>query len=231
MCDRLILRTAPRMLRAILFDLDNTLYDLQAHWTACLRAALAQAAAHTRHDLEALVHAALQSQTWINQLPAFLRTQGISDPTLIAMAHTRYREIWFDTLTLDPDAPALLAELGARYRLALVTNGPSWSQRPKIERFGLATSMQVILVSEEVGIAKPDPAIFSMALDALAVQPGEALFVGDSPEHDLCGAAAAGIPAIWVNRHRLMLPPAVPPPLATVDRLCMLADLIARYDA
>ncbi|MGQ9549105.1 MAG: HAD family hydrolase [Roseiflexus sp.] len=214
------------MLRAVLFDLDNTLYDLQAHWIACLRHALASASSYAHYDLEMLAQAALAAKVWIEQLPDFLRAQGIADQRIIDDASARYRNIWFDTLTLDPEAPALLTSLGAHYRLALVTNGPSWSQRPKIERFRLSSYMHTIVVSEEVGCAKPDPQIFHIALRALAVTPDEAIFVGDSPEHDLQGAAMAGMRAIWVNRHGAMLPPDAPQPIAVVEGLRDLAAII-----
>jgi putative hydrolase of the HAD superfamily len=214
------------MLRAVLFDLDNTLYDLRAHWITCLRHALANVAAYTHYDLETLVHTALAAKVWIEQLPDFLRAQGIVDQRIIDDAFILYRNIWFDTLTLDPEAPALLTSLGAHYRLALVTNGPSWSQRPKIERFHLSSYMHTIIVSEEVGCAKPDPQIFHIALRALAVAPDEAIFVGDSPEHDLHGAAMAGMRAIWVNRHGATLPPDTPQPIAVVEGLRDLAAII-----
>lgn len=217
------------MLRAILFDLDDTLYDLKAHWMRCLRIALTDVSRVTSCDLEMLVHRALTAKIWINQLPDFLHAQGITDQGLIEDAFTRYRDIWFDTLTLDPDAPALLTALGARHRLGLVTNGPSWSQRPKIKRFDLGSYMHAIIVSEEVGVAKPDPQIFHIALNALAVVPGEALFVGDSPENDLRGAAQAGMPAIWVNRHGATLPADIPQPLAVVDGLRDLLAIIHAY--
>ncbi len=219
------------MLRAILFDLDDTLYDLKAHWIACLRIALADAACATPYDVETLVQRALTAKIWIKELPEFLRAQGIIDQDTIEDAATRYRDIWFDTLTLDPEAPRLLTALGARYRLGLITNGPSWSQRPKIERFDLASYMHAIIVSEEVGVAKPDPQIFHLALNALAVAPDEALFVGDSPENDLRGAALAGMPAIWVNRHRTTLPADIPQPLAVVDGLRDLLAIIHAHDS
>ncbi|MCS6939296.1 MAG: HAD family hydrolase [Roseiflexaceae bacterium] len=219
------------MLRAVLFDLDDTLYDLKAHWIACLRIALADAAHAAHCDLDALVHRALTAKIWINQMPDFLRAEGITDPRIIENTFARYRDIWFETLTLDPEAPALLTALGARYRLGLVTNGPSWSQRPKIERFDLTSYMHAIIVSEEVGVAKPDPQIFHIALNALAVAPDEALFVGDSPENDLWGAARAGMPAIWVNRHGAMLPVDAPQPLAVVEGLRDLLAIIRAYDS
>lgn len=219
------------MLRAVLFDLDDTLYDLKAHWNTCLRIALAEVSRVTSCDLEMLVRLALTAKIWINQLPDFLRSQGITDQVLIENAFTRYQDIWFDTLTLDPDAPALLTALGARYHLGLITNGPSWSQRPKIERFDLASYMHAIIVSEEVGVAKPDPQIFHIALNALAVAPDEALFVGDSPENDLWGAAQAGMPAIWVNRYGATLPAGAPQPIAVVDGLHDLLAIIRAYDS
>ena len=56
------------------------------------------------------------------------------------------------------------------------------------------------MVSGEAGVQKPDPAIFARALDALGVAPGAAVYIGDNPYHDVVGARAAGVGAIWVNR-------------------------------
>jgi HAD superfamily hydrolase (TIGR01549 family) len=213
--------------RAILFDLDDTLYDFRAHWRSRLRLALAEVLArHPQLDAAALEEAALAAQVYIDQLPDFLRRHGVADEALIAAAHARYRDGWFECMVLPEATARALAALRPRYQLGLVTNGPVRTQRAKIERFGLAEVMDALVISEEVGVAKPDPAIFALALRWLGVAPAAALHVGDSPEFDLAGAAAAGIAAVWVNPSGTPLPPGIPPPLATVRSVAEVPALL-----
>jgi HAD superfamily hydrolase (TIGR01549 family) len=215
------------MYRAILFDLDDTLYDLRSHWHERLRVALADVLAHYPGlDREAFVRQAVADRVYIEQLTSFLRRQGIDDEDLIAAAQAAYRRDWFEQMALYDDAVQTLDALRPRFRLGLITNGPIRTQRPKIERFRLEERLDVLLVSEEVGVAKPDPAIFLLALERLGVSSAEALFVGDSPEYDLRGAAAAGMPFIWMNPHGEQLPDDIPPPLATIERLAELLPLL-----
>ena len=70
----------------------------------------------------------------------------------------------------------------------------------------LAGHVDVLVVSEEAGVSKPDPAIFRIALDALHVGADEAVMVGDSWAADILGAQAAGIRAVWFNPARLPKP-------------------------
>ena len=72
-------------------------------------------------------------------------------------------------------------------------------QREKLEECGLAPFVDALVVSERVGVSKPDPAIFVAALDALQRRAGDAVMVGDSWSADIAGARAAGIHPIWFN--------------------------------
>ena len=101
--------------------------------------------------------------------------------------------------TFADAAPALDA-LGADHALALVTNGASCWQREKLAASGLADRFDVVVVSGELGTAKPDPSVYAHALDALGAQPGGAVMVGDSLRNDVDGALAAGLGAVWLNR-------------------------------
>lgn len=213
--------------RAILFDLDDTLYDLRSYWSGRLHEAIDEVLArYPRFDRDALVRQALAEKVYIDKLPAFLRAQGVDDEPLIASAHELFRRDWFERLVLFEDATQTLEALRRRFKLGLVTNGPSRTQRLKIKQFRLIDYLDVLIVSEEVGVAKPDPAIFAIALERLAVAPHEALFVGDSPEFDLRGAAAAGMPFVWMNPRGENLPSDADRPIAVIQRLAELLPLL-----
>jgi putative hydrolase of the HAD superfamily len=85
-------------------------------------------------------------------------------------------------------------------RMGLVTNGVSVLQRAKIDKLGIRTYMSAIVISEEAGIRKPDPAIFRLALARMGADAGAALFVGDNPIADMPGARAAGLISVWLGR-------------------------------
>lgn len=99
-----------------------------------------------------------------------------------------------------PDVPAWLALLrAAGLKLAVVSN---WdvSLGEVLERVGLAEQLDCVVTSAAVGAAKPDPAPFERALECLGVRSEEAVHLGDSPDLDLPGAAAAGIEAVLISR-------------------------------
>jgi HAD superfamily hydrolase (TIGR01509 family) len=214
--------------KAILFDLDDTLYDLRSYWRRRLGQALDDVLTRYPHfDRDELMRAAIAEKVYIEKLPAFLRARGVEDEALIASAHDVFGRDWFTRLELYDDAVHTLAALRPRYKLGLVTNGPSRTQRPKIEQFKLADHLDLLVVSEEVGVAKPNPAIFEIALDRLGVEASETLFVGDSIEFDMRGAVAAGLPFVWMNSRDESLPADLPPPLAQIRRLDELIDLLS----
>ena len=213
--------------QAIFFDLDDTLYDLRSYWRGRLHEALDEVLARYPHFVrDELVRQAIAEKVYIERLPAFLRTQGIDDEQLIASAQAIFRLDWFERLELYYDAVQTLESLRPSYKLGLITNGPSQTQRPKINQFRLIDYLDLVVVSEEVGVAKPDPRIFQIALEQLALRPDQALYVGDSLEFDLPGAAAVGMPFIWMNPRQEMLPAGLARPLATIERLTELVPLL-----
>jgi len=107
----------------------------------------------------------------------------------------------------------LLAELGRRYRLAVVSNfdyAPTC--RAILEREGIAALFETVVISDEVGWRKPKPVIFETALDRLALRPAETLFVGDRADIDVLGARGVGMPTVWINREASGLPEGSPAP-------------------
>lgn len=99
-------------------------------------------------------------------------------------------------------AEPLLKSLQARkHPMAVVTNG-SKSQRDKIEYLDASRYFEVVLISGEVGIAKPDPRIFRLALSRLKAAPGQSVFVGDSMIHDIAGARNAGMMTVYIRKDK-----------------------------
>jgi putative hydrolase of the HAD superfamily len=87
----------------------------------------------------------------------------------------------------------------AGVRTGLLTNGPSWMQRRKVELLGLEAQLDAIGISEELGASKPDPAAFAGTLSLMGSAPEETVMVGDHLDWDVRGALAAGMRgAVWV---------------------------------
>ena len=96
-----------------------------------------------------------------------------------------------------PEIEALLEELRKQYHIGVITNGPSEGQFRKLEHTGVLPYVETILISGEVGVAKPDPRIFRMAAERLGVKPEECVFVGDGFQLDVIGAKKAGMTPVW----------------------------------
>ena len=99
----------------------------------------------------------------------------------------------------DGAVPLLKYLRAKRHPMALVTNGSN-SQRAKIDAIGATVYFDTVLISEQEGIAKPDPAIFTQAMSRLNAAPERSVFVGDSLEHDMVGARKAGMMTVYLNR-------------------------------
>jgi putative hydrolase of the HAD superfamily len=99
-------------------------------------------------------------------------------------------------------ADEALTMLGERYRPGMVTNGIPDVQRTKINATGLTDRFDAIVVSGELAVGKPDPAIYRHALQLLNASPEETIMVGDSFARDVVGAQAIGIRAVWISMGR-----------------------------
>jgi len=112
-------------------------------------------------------------------------------------------EAWAPARRVGDGVLGLLDALRARgLKLGLVSNSfdPAWLVRGDLEAWGLAGRLDVVVLSSEIGKRKPHPEPFERALRELGVEPGHALFVGDSRYHDVEGAAALGmatVQALW----------------------------------
>lgn len=112
----------------------------------------------------------------------------------------KYMNLYEKEWILFDDATKLLEELKGKYKLAIVTNGNSANQRRKIEKTGLGKYFQEIIVSSEVGCAKPNRQIFEIACNKLNVNSEECMMIGDKFKIDVEGSRNYGMTSVWVNR-------------------------------
>lgn len=224
-----------RLPKAVLFDMDDTIVD---HALTC-RDALAclrrDAPSLRRRSLDALwteysrlleeVHPDVVSgvlapeKARIERFRRLATFSGVEVSSEEAQAwSTAYRTHYQSRRRLVPGARRLLERLHRRAVVGVVTNSRVVEQDEKVARFGLSGLLDFLLVSESVGVSKPDPEIFAMALDRASAEPGETVMIGDSWERDVLGARRAGIAAIWFNRFERSPPSSDPVPQLTSFR-------------
>lgn len=168
----------------------------------------------------------LQQALWRRALDEY----GLDDGDAAALAETHWRAEVEGYAAFDDVAALLGAARAAGIRLALVTNGPGDVQRAKLAQVGLTDAFDAVLISAEVGVAKPDVRIFQAALAALDADPARAWHVGDSVDFDVAGAQAAGVGSILINRtgwERAGTEPVPDREIASLDELTALLAQVA----
>ena len=123
---------------------------------------------------------------------------GADDPTLAAAAADRFEAAQRRGHPVVAGMEAALSSVTDRYPVGLLTNGSSDLQRFKLEQAGLVDAFDAVVVSGEVGIGKPTPAVFEVVLDRLGAGADGSVMVGDSWERDVVGALSAGMTAFWI---------------------------------
>jgi len=194
---------ASPMIDAILFDLDETLLDRATTIDAFLYAQ------YQRYDLHPGCFAlyrqrfhALDQQGYADkdQVFATLLTE-FAIPATVQQLVADFRQGAWQQCHLFTDVRAVLSELRARgYQLGIITNGSVESQQAKLRATGLAAMVDVVLISAQEGIKKPDASIFLRAARRMGVDPSACLFVGDNPHTDIWGAYGAGFSSVWLKR-------------------------------
>ncbi len=127
---------------------------------------------------------------------------------------------------LFDDVHDVLGGLGTRLPIALVTNGAADTQREALGVVGIEHYFAAVVISGEVGLAKPDPAIFRVALEEVRLEPEGVWHVGDSLITDVAGAKAAGLTAVWLNRRGLLRKEGDPEPDLEISSLKELPALL-----
>ncbi len=111
-----------------------------------------------------------------------------------------------------PGVPELLSALQGKAKLGIITNGFTELQQVRLELTGLKHHFDILVISELVGVAKPDVGIFEHALQLMGNPPREqVLMVGDNPHSDIQGGLNAGLHTCWYNVHAQDMPLGITP--------------------
>jgi putative hydrolase of the HAD superfamily len=215
--------------RAVLFDLDDTITDRAATVQAYAVRLLADYGAQLQLDTAAVLAKELaridDNGYNLNRARDLAGHAAWKASPGVDILAEHWRE-HFAALT-EPRAGLLQtvdALVGRGLRLGVVTNGPTQKQQRKIDVLGLRARVSAVLVSEAFGAGKPDPRIFHAAAAELGVQPEECVFIGDNPEKDVAGAANAGMRAVWF-RATLPWPASLVAPRESVGALGEVLEL------
>jgi len=192
-------------LKALLFDLDNTLFDRDRafhRWADnFISADLGLCDAAPREEARHLLMA-LDARGYGPKAAMFAAIKG-QYPALGESVETLVEAFYRQMpafAALDGDAAQLLGALHrAGLPFGIVTNGTR-HQHAMVEALGLDRRASCVFVSETFGARKPEAAIFLAAAAALDVEPRDALFVGDNPEADIGGAHRSGMRTVWLRR-------------------------------
>jgi len=193
-------------IRAVLFDLDNTLADRRAAFAVyterLIDAFIEVGGGMERREIAETIRLAdrngyrQKSELYAELLQSLpFRDSSVTVEDLLTFWFAEFPGC---TIAMDGAAEVLAALRGRGMKLGIVTNGSGASQRGKIDRAGFRRLVDDVIVSDEVRMKKPERGIFELALQRLGVTAGEAVFVGDHPVNDVRGAAEAGMRAVWL---------------------------------
>ncbi|HEY6556308.1 MAG TPA: HAD family hydrolase [Polyangiaceae bacterium] len=213
------------MVKGILFDLDGTLFDRDAAVGQLVfdqHVRFASVLADVPRDVYAARVLELDAHGYGDKADIYrqvVREFALPDslaPQLTADFWRKYHAF----CRPFPEVPSVLAALSSQgLKLGVVTNGSVQIQEPVVSELGIAKLISVILVSEREGVRKPHPELFHRALRMLDLRPDEVWFVGDHPQVDVDGAAAAGLSAIWRRTPHWPAPTSLHRQLETLDEL------------
>ena len=195
------------MIKAVIFDLDNTLLDFMKMKEYAVKAAIAGMieAGLDIDDEESYktIVSIYEEEGWENQqiFNYFLdRTVGEVNNKYLAAAIVAYRRAREANLLLYPNVNHTLVELmKAGIKLAVVSDAPSREAWMRIYYLNLHHHFDFVLTFDDTNARKPSPIPFQMALKELKTEPSETLMVGDWPERDVAGANNLGIRTIFAR--------------------------------
>jgi putative hydrolase of the HAD superfamily len=195
------------MIKAVIFDLDNTLLDFMKMKEYAVKAAIAgmieAGLVIDNEESYKTIVSIYEKEGWENQqiFNYFLeRTVGEVNNKYLAAAIVAYRRAREANLLLYPNVNHTLVELmKIGIKLAVVSDAPSREAWMRIYYLNLHHHFDIVLTFDDTNARKPSPIPFQMALKELKTEPSETLMVGDWPERDVAGANNLGIRTIFAR--------------------------------
>ena len=198
----------------IFFDADETLFTFDS-FSGLQRMFLDYSVTFTAEDFQD--YQAVNKPLWVDYQNGAI--------TSLQLQHQRF-DSWAERLNVPPGelndafmnamaeicaplpgAVSLLNALQGKVRMGIITNGFTSLQQTRLERTGLRDHFDLLIISEQVGVAKPDARIFDYALAQAGNPPrSRVLMVGDTAESDIRGGVNAGLATCWLNAHQRELP-------------------------
>lgn len=202
------------MIKAVIFDLDDTLYDYKALERAafeCVGELVRERLGVSEEQCEEAFMRARQvtkaklgeTATSHSRMLYFQKTLEYLDIRPLYLALEMYETYWgffLDNMLLYPGVRELLEALHEKYiRVGVCTDLLAHIQHRKLRRLGMMDDVDCLVTSEEAGVEKPAPGIFHLCLEKLRLPAEEVCFVGDNLERDVKGAMVAGLQAVWFH--------------------------------
>jgi len=197
----------------LLFDADGTLFDYDAAEKSALTATFTAFSLPYTEDV-LYTYREINDQMWrafeagkitqeklkIERFQRLLDSVGADGVLTPGGFSRRYLQNLANCAFLIKDAESVLKNLSGKVHLALITNGLKEVQRSRLAKSTIGTYFEAILISDELGVAKPHPGIFDAAFDAMGnPDKDQVLIIGDSLSSDIKGGSAYGIDTCWFN--------------------------------
>ncbi|MCA8937270.1 MAG: TIGR02253 family HAD-type hydrolase [Planctomycetes bacterium] len=229
-------------LRAIFFDIDDTLYSTSEFAALARRNAIENMRAHgfrmaTEDALRELLEIVVEfSSNYEHHFDKLLRRvpkhywEGINPTILIAAAVVGYHETKFRELRAYEDAIDVLQLLRDKtdLKLGVISSGLAVKQAEKLVRLGVVGLFEPegIFISDEIGISKPNPKLYLRACAAFGVRPSEAIYVGDRPKMDVDPCNRIGMITVLNKRTQREYEPAETKPDFEIHNFFDLLDIL-----
>lgn len=200
--------------RYLLVDNDNTLMDFDAAEGKALREALSAAGVPHNDEVYAVYHdinrslwealergETTQAKLKVERFVRLVAHYGWPGITGEEVANLFQRQLPTHA-DLLPGAMDFMEKVHGKLKIALVSNGLSATQRGRLSLCPFTPLLDAVIISEEIGVSKPNPRMLDIALDALGcTDRREAVMLGDSLTADIAAANTAGVDSIWLNLH------------------------------
>ena len=197
------------MIKAVFFDLDNTLYDQDLYFSSAYTAIALHLEEYLSFPSENIFSRlrALHKEKGSMYLTLFddlLESIGVHEKKMVRVLVELFHNASVDTLVPYEDAGIVLPGLARTFSLGIITNGHAEMQRRKVAALGLSELLPFQIYTAEMGHPKPSVRCYEYAIEMVNVNPEDSLYVGDNPYVDFTGAKNIGMRTIRILRGEFM---------------------------